>query len=122
MNPIQEDRHNCEVPNCKTNNGHQHTGTDWDHCIFKRSNKKSRPDITKFVNNPLNMLRACANANRITKETDKWNTKKWLIDHHLEHNRKEFLEWIEHPPRKFQANDMFKIYNYIATKLDEEKE
>ena len=113
---IQLDRHQCEVP------GHSdHLGTDWDHCIFKKNNKKGKPEFAKFVNNPFNMLRACAICNRITHLSDRWESKKWLIDHHLDSEyRDEFLEWVQHPPPKFQANDMFRIYNYIAKKTGEE--
>lgn len=106
---IQLDRFNCEVPN------HKHLGTDWDHCIFPKNKR-----FKKFVDNHFNMLRACAESNRHTKETDRWKTKKWLIDFHLDGEyRAEFLEWIKHPPPNFLKP--FRIYNYIATKQDQER-
>lgn len=111
IHPIQFDRHDCEVPNHKNC-----PGTDWDHCIFTKNKR-----FKKFVNNPLNMLKACAIANRITKETDRWNTKKWLIDHHLEHNRKEFLKWIRSKPTKLAPDDLFRIYTYINGELTTEE-
>ncbi len=108
---IQLDRHECEVPGCGL------PAQDWDHSIFKKNKR-----FKKFVDNPFNMLRACAVCNRITKLTDFWETKKWLIDFHMDgEHRFEFLGWINDPPPKFYPNDMFRIYNYIATKLDEEK-
>ncbi len=114
LHMIQLDRHECEVPGCGME---KNAGMDWDHCIFPKNKR-----FKEFVNNPFNMLRACAICNRIIHLSDRWETKKWLIDYHLDGEyRAEFLEWIEHPPRKFHANDMFRIYNYIATKLDEER-
>ncbi len=123
---IQLDRHYCEVPGCQLEELREidrfGVGMDWDHCIFKRNNKKGKPDFAKFVNNPFNMLRACSICNRITKLTDFWETKKWLIDFHMDgEHRFEFLGWINQPPPKFYPNGMFRIYNYIATKLDEER-
>lgn len=102
IHPVQEDRYMCEVPGCDS------VGTDWDHCIFKRNKR-----FSKFVDNPFNMLRACALCNRITKRSDFWITKKWLIDYHMENNQEEFLKWIENPPSKFAPVDMFVIYDYI---------
>lgn len=110
---IQLDRHECEVP------GHNNCpGTDWDHCIFPKNNRK--PELKKFVDNHFNMLRACAVSNRYTKETDRWPAKEWLINFHMdgEYNF-DFLHWILNPPRNFL--EPFRIYNYIATKLDEER-
>ena len=111
LHMIQLDRHECEVP------GHKHPGTDWDHCIFPKNKR-----FEKFVNNHFNMLRACAISNRHTKETDLWSTKEWLIDYHLDGEyRDEFLEWISNPPEKIEFSRLLRIYNYIATKLDEER-
>ena len=105
---IQQDRFQCEVP---SHSGH--LGTDWDHCIFPKNKR-----FKKFVNNHFNMLWACGISNRITKETDRWNTKKWLINHHLDGEyRDEFLEWIEHPPPKFIVP--FIIKDYIEKKQEE---
>lgn len=106
---IQLDRHECEVPGCGM------PAQDWDHCIFPKNKR-----FKEFVNNPFNMLRACAVCNRITKLTDRWGTKKWLVGYHLDGEyRTEFLEWVLNPPPNFQIP--FRIYNYIATKLDEER-
>ena len=111
LHMIQLFRFNCEVLGCGM------PADDWDHCIFPKNKR-----FKKFIDNPFNMLRACAICNRITHLSDRWEAKKWLIDYHLDGEyRDEFLEWIEHPPPKFLANDMFRIYNYIATKLDEER-
>ena len=110
LDPIQEDREMCEVPGC------DRRGTDWDHCIFTKNNKKR--EYHNFTYNPLNMLRACWKCNRITKKTDRWEAKKWLIDYHMDGEyRDEFLEWILSPPPKMVRDVM--IYNYIQKKLDE---
>ncbi len=126
LHMIQLDRHQCEVPGCRLKELREidrfGVVMDWDHCIFLRNNKKGKPEFAKFVNNPFNKLRACSVCNRHTHISDHWEAKEWLIDYHMDGEyRDEFLEWIEHPPGKFQANDMFRIYNYIATKLDEER-
>ena len=113
---IQMDRHECECTGCGM------PATDWDHCIFKKSNRKGKPEFKKFVDNPFNMLRACAICNRITHLSDHWESKQKLIDMHMDGEyQTEFLEWIEHPPRKFAPDDLFRIYNYIANKLDQER-
>ncbi len=133
---VQLDRDTCEVPGCRLKELREidrfGVVMDWDHCIFLRNNKKGKPEFAKFVNNPFNMLRACSVCNRITHISDHWEAKEWLIDYHLDGEyRDEFLEWIrfkedyeewlENLPRNFSPNDMFRIYNYIANKLDEEK-
>ncbi len=106
---IQLDRFDCEVP------GHKHPGTDWDHCIFPKNKR-----FAEFVNNPFNMLRACAVSNRHTKETDWWSTKEWLINFHMDSNYSfDFLHWIMNPHPKFYKPK--RVYNYIATKLEEER-
>ena len=107
LDPIQEDREMCEVPGC------DRRGTDWDHCIFTKNKR-----FKKYVDNPLNMLRACAICNRITKKTDRWETKKWLIDYHLKYNREALAEWINEWPIKFKPNHGYKIRTYIQTNLE----
>lgn len=111
---VQTDRETCEVPGCGMTPDQGNVGLDWDHCILPKNKR-----FEKFVDNPFNMLRACAICNRITHLSDHWEAKKWLIDYHMDGEyRAEFLEWIYNlPPRMLVP---FLIYNYIATKLDEE--
>ena len=120
LHMIQLDRETCEVPGCQMTHEQGNIGLDWDHCIFPKNNRKKK--YHDFTYNPFNMLRACAICNRITHLSDRWESKQKLIDMHLDGEyQKEFLEWIEHPPRKFAPDDLFRIYNYIAGKLDEER-
>lgn len=107
---IQLDRFQCEVP------GHSgHLGTDWDHCIFPKNKR-----FQKFVDNHFNMLWACAEANRYTKETDRWEAKKWLIDFHMDGEYSfDFQHWILNPPPRMYKPVM--IYDYIEKKLEDER-
>ena len=112
---IQMDREVCEVPGCKWTEKDGNIGLDWDHCIFPKNKR-----FAKFVNGPFNMLRACAICNRITHISDHWEAKEWLINFHMDSNYGfDFLHWIMNPPPKFYKPK--RIYNYIATKLEEER-
>ena len=120
LHMIQLDREICEVPGCKWTEKDGNIGLDWDHCIFKKNNSKKK--YHDFTYNPFNMLRACAICNRITHISDHWEAKEWLINFHMDGEyRDEFLEWISDPPSKIEFSRLLRIYNYIATKLDQER-